>query len=556
MDNYQIAEYFSLLGKLSDIHGENSFKTKAYAAAAFAIEKLPTPLTEIPKTSIAGLKGIGASSAAKIIELLENGKIEALDQLIQNTPEGILEMMQIKGLGPKKITTIWKEMEIESIGELLYACKENRLKLYKGFGEKTQQQIAETIEFYFRSKGSFLYAQIHALAPEIKSFFEKLFPNTIIQFTGAYTRQSPVINTLDLVIPLSIDTIITQLKKVSEFSTIENDETTVQFIAGTGIKFCIHSCTSETRLKTVFQHNGCTAFVQYFEQCFTTIDYASLKDETEIFEAAGIAYIPPCRRENSSYIDFAKTNSLPPLIETDSIKAIIHSHSNWSDGSNSIEEMALAAKAKGLEYLVLSDHSQSAFYANGLKEDRIKAQHQLIDELNEQLFPFKIFKSIESDILNDGSLDYSDAILSTFDLVIASVHSNLKMTEEKAMMRLLNAIENPYTTILGHLTGRLLLSRKGYPINHEQIIEACAQHHVAIELNAHPSRLDIDWSFIDLALEKGVYISINPDAHELIGFEDVQYGVAAAQKTLLTPQRNLSSFSLVEFEQYLSNRKK
>jgi DNA polymerase (family 10) len=214
--------------------------------------------------------------------------------------------------------------------------------------------------------------------------------------------------------------------------------------------------------------------------------------------------------------------------------------------------MAVAAKEKGFEYLVISDHSKSAFYANGLQEDRIRAQHKEIDALNKKLAPFVIFKSIESDILNDGSLDYPDEILELFDIVIASVHSNLKMTEEKAMMRLMNAIENPYTSILGHPTGRLLLSRKGYPINHHEIISACAANNVVIELNAHPRRLDMDWRYIHHAMQEDVLISINPDAHAIDGYEDCTYGVLVAQKAGLTAAQNLSSFSLAEMMEFIS----
>jgi DNA polymerase (family 10) len=223
---------------------------------------------------------------------------------------------------------------------------------------------------------------------------------------------------------------------------------------------------------------------------------------------------------------------------------------------NSIEEMANECIKRGLEYMVISDHSKSAFYANGLSEERIKEQHRYVDDLNTKLSPFRIFKSIEADILNDGSLDYADKILATFDLVIASVHSNLKMPQEKAMTRLMKAIENPYTTILGHMTGRLLLSRNGYPVDHKKIIDACAANHVVIELNAHPRRLDIDWKWLDYAIEKGVLISIDPDAHFLEGFDDVKYGVLAAQKGGIAKENNLSSFSLKQFEEWLGKNKK
>jgi DNA polymerase (family 10) len=269
-----------------------------------------------------------------------------------------------------------------------------------------------------------------------------------------------------------------------------------------------------------------------------------------------LPFIIPALRENDSILSRLKEKKPRTVIQTTDIRSIIHSHSNWSDGVDTVEEMANDLIKKGYEFLVISDHSKSAFYANGLTEERIREQHRYIDELNTRLRPFKIFKSIECDILNDGGLDYSNNILASFDLVITSIHSNLKMNEEKAMMRLLNAIKNPYTTILGHMTGRLLLSRNGYPVDHKKIIDACAENHVAIELNAHPRRLDIDWRWIDYALEKNVLISIDPDAHSVGGFNDVKYGVLAAQKGGLAKEQNLSSFSLQQFENYLESIKK
>ena len=275
------------------------------------------------------------------------------------------------------------------------------------------------------------------------------------------------------------------------------------------------------------------------------------QSEAAIFEQVGVHFIPAAQREQPKIIQNASKKTLPAAINPTDIKGIIHSHSTWSDGIHTIEQMALAAKQKGYEYLIISDHSKSAFYANGLQADRILAQHKEIDALNKKLAPFVIFKSIESDILNDGSLDYPEEVLASFDIVIASVHSNLKMTEEKAMMRLLNAISNPYTSILGHPTGRLLLSRKGYPVDHEAIIESCAEHNVVIELNAHPRRLDMDWRYIQAAVENDVLISINPDAHAIAGFDDCKYGVLVAQKAGLTKASNLSSFSLSEMMEFI-----
>jgi DNA polymerase (family 10) len=298
-------------------------------------------------------------------------------------------------------------------------------------------------------------------------------------------------------------------------------------------------------IKKVITNKSNQGYLRSVNICFKFIS------EQSIFDQVGIPFIPSPQRESPEIIS-NKSIQQRKTIQVSDIKGIIHSHSTWSDGIHTIEQMARAAKEAGYEYLVISDHSKSAFYANGLQADRILAQHKEIDALNKKLAPFVIFKSIESDILNDGSLDYPEDVLESFDIVIASIHSNLKMTEEKAMMRLLNAINNPYTSILGHPTGRLLLSRKGYPVNHEALIEACANNNVVIELNAHPRRLDMDWRFIASATEKEVLISINPDAHAVEGFKDCKYGVLVAQKAGLTAGQNLSSFTLQEMMEFVA----
>ncbi len=553
MDNYQIAENFSLLGKLMDIHGENSFKAKTYSIAAYHIENLAEQLINIDKAQIASLKGIGESTAKKIIEIIETGKLQALEDIIAKTPTGVIELLNIKGIGPKKIHTIWKEMEIESVGELLYACEENRLKRYKGFGEKTQQSIIESIDFYLHNQGRFLYAQMEAVEPQVTGYLQKLFGPENTALTGAFKRQLEIIDELEYVINSTNDIIKPKFISANPPELLEDKPGTLLYKLMNGLRLRLYTGTQNFNQR-LFDTSGSPEFINAFVKSYPQANYAAITPGNDVafFESTGLNYIPACLRETEQVIEKAKQNKLPALIQPGDIKGIIHSHSNWSDGSNTIEEMAKAAKEKGFEYLVISDHSKSAYYAQGLNEERIAAQHQYVDELNTKLSGFKIFKSIESDILNDGNLDYSDSILSTFDLVIASVHSNLKMTEEKAMQRLLAAIENPYTTILGHMTGRLLLSRKGYPVDHKKIIDACAANKVAIELNAHPSRLDIDWRHIDYALQKNVLISIDPDAHTIEGFDDIKYGVLAAQKAMVTKGQNLSSFGVKEFENYLS----
>lgn len=547
MDNYQIAENFSLLGKLMDIHGDNSFKAKTYSSAAFTIDRLPAPLAGLEPDKIAAIRGIGSSTAKYITEQLSTGKLGLLEDYIRRTPPGVLEMLSIKGIGPKKISTIWKELEIESLGELLYACSENRLTLYKGFGEKTQQNIRESIEFYLGSMGSYLFQQMESYAATLHDQLSAAFPGAKFALTGEFRRQLEVINTLEWVTTANPDQLIAFFS-TNDFATVSHTGDYASFRGKENVLLGFHFATPESFHSKLFETSAGEDFLTALKSGNGWDTLAVHDSEESIFSSAGIPYHPPFLREKSAF------SIVPEVIQPCDITGIIHSHSNWSDGVHTIEQMAKAAIEKGLQFLVISDHSKTAFYANGLNEERLAAQHQQIDELNAALAPFKIFKSIESDILNDGSLDYAPDVLRTFDLVIASVHSNLKMTEEKAMGRLLKAIENPFTSILGHMTGRLLLSRNGYPVDHKKIIEACAANNVVIELNAHPRRLDMDWRWIDYALDKGVLISIDPDAHAIDGFDDCRYGVLSAQKAGLTKDKNLSSFSLAQFEAFVAEQ--
>ncbi len=554
MNNYAIADNFSLIAKLMDIHGDNSFKAKSYAAAAFTIEKFTVQLAELPQEKIFSIKGIGESIGKSIVEQISTGQFLALQDYLQKTPPGILEMLSIKGIGPKKIATIWKELEIETLGELLYACEENRLTLYKGFGEKTQKNIQESIEFYMGTLGSFLYQQVEkyseAIDQKLKLSFKKAF-----FLCGEFRRQQEVINKLEWVTNNSADD-LRAFFTANEYQMVEENASFISFKGKENCVLQFHLATEENFYASIFIHSCSEEFLTAWNEITGWDASFNYSSEDDIFNRNNICPIPPYQRETRANVLDAKNNQLPSVIETDQIAGIIHSHSNWSDGTNTIEEMANVAIEKGYQYLVISDHSKSAFYANGLQEDRIRAQHQQIDEINPRLKSFKIFKSIESDILNDGNLDYPEHVLQSFDLVIASVHSNLKMNQEKAMGRLLKAIENPYTSILGHMTGRLLLSRNGYPVDHQIIIDACAANNVVIELNAHPRRLDIDWRWIHKALDKNVLISINPDAHSTDGYDDCKYGVLVAQKAGLTRAQNLSSFSLPAFQQFVDGQKK
>lgn len=550
MNNYEIADHFLLLSKLMDIHGENSFKSKSYSSTAFNIERLPAEISTMDDAILFSHRGIGESTGKKIRELLTTSRLSQLDDLVAATPPGIIQMLDIKGLGPKKIAVIWKELGIESLGELEYACNENRLVALKGFGAKTQESILESIVYFNQNLGFHLWAEVETFANNLLLRLRQQHPDKLFALTGAFRRQNEIVEFVELVTTLDAQSLTDEFGSFSD-ATIEKGEGSfiVRIPGQPRIRFYIADTADFYNI--LFRTSGTDEFVKSFLDAYSIPDAPS--SEEAIFTDNGLGYIDPIHREYHGSRDRAKKGLYKDIIQPSDIKGIIHSHSTWSDGVHTIEQMAKAARDQGLEYLVISDHSQSAFYAGGLKPEQIAAQHQEVDALNDKLAPFKIFKSIESDILSDGNLDYNSQVLNTFDLVIGSVHSNLKMTEDKAMDRLLTAVRNPYLAILGHPTGRLLLSRKGYPLDHKKLIDTCAEHRVVIEINAHPRRLDIDWRWIEYALEKGVLLSINPDAHSTDGFKDTYYGVMVAQKGGLTAHHNLSSFTLAQFEDFLKD---
>lgn len=549
-----MADQLTLLAKLMDIHGENAFKAKAYAAAAFALEKLPMPVSGLAKEKITGIKGIGDSAGKKVIEMLQTGEMQALQELLSQTPEGVLEMMNIKGLGPKKIHTLWKDLGLSSIKALQEACVQNKIAKQKGFGDITQQRILEAIRYQQENSGKYLYAQLESFAEAIQAKLQDAFPDYKVEITGAFRRQLDVLETLEWVttIPHGL------LKKFftdASFQSLSENETRLEYLANGTIKLVFHYADVTSFGSVLFTTTGSALFVDACKSLTTWPALEGSETEHGFFKKLDLPVIPPALRETPEIITCVKEGGLPQLLEVADIKGLIHAHSNWSDGGYAIEDMAQELVRSGFEYLVLSDHSKAAFYANGLSEARIVEQHRHIDELNKKLAPFKIFKSIECDILNDGEMDYAAEVLATFDLVIASVHSNLQMNEEKAMKRLLGAIANPYVSILGHMTGRLLTKRSGYPVDHKTIIEACAKHNVIIEINASPQRLDMDWRWIDLALQNGVQLSVNPDAHTLEDFRYIKYGVLVAQKGGLTKEHNLSSLNLSQFEAFVQKQK-
>jgi DNA polymerase (family X) len=539
ISNKEISKALNLCAQLMDLHGENEFKIRSFANAAFKIGKLDMQLAMLSPTELANIEGIGKTINSCLTEILTKGQFDELTRLASITPPGVLEMLAIKGIGPKKIAVIWKDLQIESIGELLYACNENRLIDLKGFGAKTQEQVKKAIEFKISSSGKFHYAVAEHVANNLLDYIAKAGVPGMVSITGDIRMKNEIIETIDLLSTTEITGLI------DEFSLLYNPSQIpirIEIINGDEMAFSQFISSSSPA------HRGLLKSIFKYEPA------KGLKDERQVYEAVGINYIVPEMRNGLHEFDWAKKHTEEELITLKDIKGVLHCHSSWSDGINSLEDMAKYCISQGYEYLGICDHSQSAFYARGLNPEKVLLQQEEIEALNAKLAPFKIFKGIESDILYTGDLDYPEQILKSFDFIVASVHSNLKMNQEKAMERLLKAIENPFTTILGHMTGRLLLSRQGYPVDYYKIIDACAANGVIIELNANPYRLDMDWRYIHYAMEKGVKIAINPDAHQKETIHDMHYGVCVARKAGLTKGFTFNTLGLTEVAAHFESR--
>lgn len=544
-----------------ELHDENSFKIRGYQNAVFNLDKSELVLAEMDLKELESIEGIGKGIASTIFEIIHQGTSNALNDLISNTPEGIIELLDMKGIGPKKIKVLWKELGIESGHELKEAANSGLVAKLKGFGEKTQQTIIDALAFKEANANKLHFAEAEILANELIDLLAKY--NIAAKEIGHLRRRMEIIETIELqIISEDFDEAEEKLNSV---------EGLVQNLKNSGPKKWVGTFKEQlTPICLIFSsaHDEIKDQLLYSSSSLhlaaPVIDKKTMRElamhgvyssEEGFYQSVGLDYIEPELREGYFEVEASKAHKLPQLVEMSDLKGILHNHSTYSDGKHSLKDMANYCKELGYEYLGMCDHSKSAFYANGLNEERIVKQHHEIDELNKELAPFKIFKGIESDILYDGQLDYDNEMLASFDFIVASVHSQLKMNKQKATQRLLTAIENPYTTILGHPTGRLLLRREGYPIDHKTIIDHCAKHGVVIEINANPWRLDLDWRWVHYAIEKGVMLSINPDAHEKEGYHDMKYGLLAGRKGGLSAEMTFNALPLEKIEEHFSSRK-
>lgn len=526
MNSSSIVNALNLTARLMELHEGNPFKIRAYTNAAFKLGKMRYNFEGKTREDIEQIEGIGKSISEKIFEISTTGTTADLNDLLSRTPPGIVEMLQVKGLGPKKVRQLWKELGCESMGELLYACNENRLVTLSGFGSKTQEQVLQAIQFSLSSSDKRHFATVYKPVLDLLDEMARRMPGHLIAPVGEFARKNETLSRIEILVAPALP--------VSAFP----QEKSVP------LPIIYHSCALKDFFPEVVRLSSAEAHLEKIS--FNHLPAGDYPNEESVYSALGLPFIPAELREGLQEVEAAKSGKLSQLITYEALKGVLHNHSTYSDGAHSLSEMADHCRSLGFTYLGICDHSRSAVYARGLTEDRIAEQHREIDELNSGYKDFRILKGIESDILADGSLDYPPEILSTFDFVVASVHSNLKMSEEKATARLIKAIENPYTSILGHPSGRLLLGRPGYPLDYVKIIDACAANNVSIELNSHPYRLDIDWRWIPYCLEKEVMISINPDAHQKESFTDMLYGVFAARKGMLPVKACLNSLDLAD----------
>ncbi len=550
-----------------EILGDNPFRIRAFYNGARAVEDLSGDLrTMVENEELLEVRGIGKSIFADIKSMLETGTFDEYEKLRKKVPSGVLEMLRIGGMGPKKVKAVYDKLGVKSLEELEQAGRDGKLAVLPGFGEKTQTNILKGIARYRKYSQRFLYSAALADATRILEVVRGVSGVERSMIAGSLRRRRETIGDIDILATVNSEADGTAL--MDAFVGMEDVATVIghgptksSVVLKTGINVDLrvvkdaefaaasHYFTGNkehnTEVRGIAKKKGykLNEYGLFKGEGETLVKTA---DEAALFKKLGMDYIPPELRENMGEIEAATAHQLPVLIEPGDVRGVFHCHTTDSDGRSSLREMAEAAKALGHEYLGIADHSQTAVYANGLTPAAVKKQRRKIEKLNEELAPFVLFAGIESDILQDGSLDYGEDVLASFDYVVASVHGQFSGTEAQMTKRIVAAVSNPHTTMLGHPTGRLLLSRDGYPLNLTAVFEACAAHGVFIEINAHPYRLDLDWRHVKTAKEMGVMFVINPDAHHTSEIAYFEYGVGVARKGWLTKDDVLNTGDVAE----------
>lgn len=572
METARIAQILSEMGTLLEVRGENSFRCRAYHNAAQTLKGLPSDLSEmIADGRLAATPGIGETMFSKIAQLATTGQLPSFDELRRTTPPGLVALLRIPGLGPKKIKTLHDELKIESLADLRAAGEANQIAVIKGFGAKTQQKILEGITFVESVGDRILQSKARRLVAPI---LEAVRRHPLVQraeVCGSLRRRAETIGDLDILFSAEDRApVLEQFVKLPEVATVlahgptkasvrlaDGVQCDLRGVEDSQFPFALHYFTGSKAHNIAMRRRAQAQGYSLNEYALSgERDSVSCRTEAELFAALGLAEIPPELREDIGEIELAEKGPLPRLVELGDLTGTFHCHTDWSDGQATLEEMAEATRALGLSYLGIADHSRAAAYAGGLSIDRVRQQWQAIDALNQSYAGrFRLFKGTECDILGDGSLDYPDELLDGFDYVVASVHSSFGMPREEMTQRIIRAISNPRVTMLGHLTGRLLLARDAYAVDVDAVIEAAAKSGTMIEINASPHRLDLDDTHCRRAKALGVTIVINPDAHSTSGLNDLDYGVGVARRAGLGPADLFNTAAVDQVAQQLEARR-
>jgi len=576
MDKKDIVEVLERIGTMMEIKGENPFKVRAYFSGARTLQTMEEDLeTVIGEKRLGDVPGIGKALTEKIETLFATGELEFYDKLLASVPPGLLDLLDIPGLGGKKIKALHEQLEIDSIESLTEACNEGKVAGLKGFGEKTQEKILSGIKNREAYSARHLWWQARKVADRILPGLEELPQVERVEAAGSLRRGMETVGDLDFLVassdPAPIMDWFTSMEGIAEVTAQGDTKSSVRFedgmqadlrvVPGEQFFFALHHFTGSKDHNVRMRQKALSLGLSLSEWGLRPEEEkdSSRKAgpveahcEEDIFKALGLQYVPPALREGMGEVEAAERNELPELLEYSDLKGCFHNHTTASDGRNTLDEMTAEADARGWEYLGIADHSKSSFQANGLDEERLAKQIESIRQLNESgTFRCHVFAGSEVDVLSGGKLDFEDSVLDSLDYVVASIHNGLTQDEETMTARIITALEHPKVTMFGHLSTRLLLRREPSQMNVAKIIDAAIANGKILELNSNPMRLDMDWRHWRRAAEKGLLCCINPDAHGLHQFDYQLAGVHAARKGWLTTENVLNTRTLSEIKEYL-----
>ena len=564
------------IGTMMEIKGENPFKVRAYFSGARTLQTMEEDLgTVIGEERLGDVPGIGKALTEKIETLFATGELEFYDKLLASVPPGLLDLLDIPGLGGKKIKALHEQLEIDSIESLTEACNEGKVAELKGFGEKTQEKILSGIKNREIYAARHLWWKARKVADRILPGLQDLPQVERVEAAGSLRRGMETVGDLDFLVassePGPIMDWFTSMDRIAEVTAHGDTKSSVRFedgmqadlrvVPGEQFFFALHHVTGSKDHNVRMRQKALSLGLSLSEWGLRPEEEkdssrkagpVEAHSEEDIFKALGLQYVPPALREGMGEVEAAERNELPELLEYSDLKGCFHNHTTASDGRNTLEEMTEEADARGWEYLGIADHSKSSFQANGLDEERLAKQIEAIRELNESgTFSCHVFAGSEVDVLSGGKLDFEDSVLDSLDYVVASVHNGLTQDEETMTARIITALEHPKVTMFGHVSTRLLLRREPSQMNIAKIIDAAIANKTILELNSNPMRLDMDWRHWRRAAEKGLLCCINPDAHALHQFDYQLAGVHAARKGWLTPANVLNTRTLTEIKEYL-----